>query len=76
MKRYIVKNNLSYVREKIYGWSTSELARKSRVRKEVIEEVEKGIREPSYATIYFIAQAFRCKVEDIFWAERIEGEKN
>lgn len=69
MKRYIVKNDLEFVR-RLRGLNRSELAKKSKVRIEAIEEIENGIREPSLVTAILLANALECQVEDLFKIEK------
>lgn len=72
MKRYILKNDLLFVRDSVYGMSQSELAKKSGVRREAIREIEDGTRIPSLITAILIANALECKVEDIFKVEKVK----
>ncbi len=74
MKRYIVKNNLAFIRE-LYGYNRSELAHKSKVRIEAIEEIENGLRVPSLVTAILLANALECRVEDIFKIEKAKKGK-
>lgn len=62
----IVKNNLRYVREYIYGIDQLEFAKKSGIRRQTIEEIETGLRTPNLYTALTISDALGCKVNDIF----------
>lgn len=75
MKRYIVKNDLAYVRYKVYGLAPEELAKMSGVRKEAIVEIEKNEREPSLVTAILLAKALHCHVEELFYIEKVKRKK-
>lgn len=72
MKKYNLKNDLSFIRNSVYGISQSELAKKSGVRREAIREIEDGVRIPSLITAILIANALECRVEDIFKVEKVK----
>lgn len=75
MRNYVVKNDLEFIREVIFGWSTMELARKSGVRRQAIEEIETGKRMPEYPAMFFISRALGIRVDDIFWVEEKKKKK-
>lgn len=62
----IVKNNLRYVREYIYGIDQLEFAKMSGIRRQTIEEIETGMRTPNLYTALKISDTLGCKVNDIF----------
>lgn len=74
MKRYVLKNDLLFIRDSVYGISQSELAKKSGVRREAIREIEDGSRDPSLVTAILIANALDCHVEDIFKVEKVKNK--
>lgn len=62
----IIKNNLKYVREYIYGMEQLEFAKRSGVNRQAIDDIEKGLRTPNLYTALTISDALGCNVNDIF----------
>lgn len=67
MSKYVLKNNLQYIRETLFQMEQLELAKIMDVRALVIDEIEKEQRIPSLITALEIAKALNCKVDDIFF---------
>jgi putative transcriptional regulator len=63
-----LKNKVSYYRKK-YGYSQEKLAEKLGVSRQTIISIEKERYNPSLPLALIIAEAFRCKVEEIFFLE-------
>lgn len=61
-----VINQLGYIRETIRELSQEQLARKSKVSRHTISEIELHKRVPTLKTALLLAKALDCSVEDIF----------
>lgn len=61
-----VVNQLGYIRESIRELSQEQLARKSKVSRHAISEIELHKRVPTLKTALLLSHALNCSVEDIF----------
>lgn len=61
-----VVNQLGYIRQTIRELSQEQLARKSKVSRHTISEIELGKRVPTLKTALLLSHALNCSVEDIF----------
>ena len=63
-----MRNNLAE-RRLDRGWTQADLARALGVSRQTVISIERGRFDPSLPLAFLIAQAFSCRIEDVFTAE-------
>lgn len=68
-----MKNNIRVLRA-ARRWSQAELAGRVGVSRNSINSIENGRFDPSLPLAFAIAEAFDCKIEDVFLRDPPQGE--
>ena len=60
-----IVNNLGYIRT-VMGYSQTQLARKTKIDRRVIADIELHVKVPSLKQALLLSRALKCSVNDIF----------
>jgi putative transcriptional regulator len=63
-----MKNRLKVLRAE-KNWSQADLAERLDVSRQTVNAIETGKYDPSLPLAFKMASLFKCKIEDIFFAE-------